>query len=331
MNDPLPAKPRPPAHRQETIAVLALLLATVFWGSGFAWAKQAGQAVQDRAGLGRQAPFGPIFILAWRFGLAAAVWFAVFPAARRGWTLAGVRRSSIVGLLLGAGLIVQHLGLDRTSEAVSAFLTSLTILFVPILMLAVFRKPPRPILWLGVVLATIGVWIMTGAQPEGFGWGEVLGLSCAFVFSLYILSVNSASAHETPWRLVGAQFAVVAAMCFACCLVLRGSKMLRIPMLTHILAAREVWQNVLLLMVFTTLLAFGLLTFFQPRIDPTRAALVYLAEPIFATIYAALFAGHRAGGQTLVGAALILLANVLVEIVSSRVRGSAEEKVVLVD
>ena len=100
------------------------------------------------------------------------------------------------------------------------------------------------------------------------------------------------------------------------------------PML-HILTTITVWRNLLLLTAFTTFVSFGLLSFFQPRIDPTRAALVYLAEPIFATLYAAIAASHRPGLMTLAGAGLILVANVFVEVVRSS--GKTGEKVVLID
>jgi drug/metabolite transporter (DMT)-like permease len=320
------------AKRRQNIAVGALLLGTVFWGCGFTWAKAAGEAVQDAAGLPREAAFGPVFILAWRFLLASAIWFVMFPASRRGWTLRGLNWAILIGIPLGAGLVVQHVGLDRTTEAVSAFLTSLTILFVPLLMMLVLRKPPRGVLWIGVALATAGVWLMTGAQPTGFGWGEILGIAAAFLFSLYILAVNAASARQTPWRMVGAQFGITALGCFVACACLRGGPAnLHLSQMIHILSIRAVYLNLSLLTVFTTLVSFGLLTFFQPLLDPTRAALIYLAEPIFATFYAAIAVGHRAGLMTLAGAALILIANVLVEVLSARGAVGAEENLVLID
>lgn len=328
----MPDQGNRPSKRRQNVAVAALLLGTVFWGCGFTWAKAAGQAVQDAAGLPRESAFGPVFILSWRFLLASVLWFVAFPASRRGWSARGILWATVIGVPLGAGLIVQHIGLDRTTEAVSAFLTSLTILFVPVLMMFVFRKPPRGALWLGVALATAGVWLMTGAQPTGFGWGEILGIAAAFLFSLYIFAVNAASAHEPPWRMVGAQFGITALICFASCALLRGGPAhLHPAAMAHILSIREVWLNLLCLTFFTTLVAFGLLTFFQPLLDPTRAALIYLAEPIFATLYAAIAVGHRAGMMTLAGAALILIANVLVEVLSARSPAGAEEMLVLID
>lgn len=323
------AKPVGTSRREERGAVLALLLGTVCWGCGFTWAKAAGEAVQHAAGLPPGNPFGPIFILGWRFLVAALIWMIVFPAARRGWTWRGAALGAGAGALCALGLILQHIGLDRTSEAVSAFLTSLTILFVPLIMLLAGR-PPRPVLWLGVVLASAGVWLMTGATPRGFGWGEVLGLACAFTFSLYILAVNFAVKVESPYRVTLAQFAVVAVACLVTCALLPGGRS-ALAGTGRILASREVWLNTLLLTIFPTLIAFSLLTFFQPKVDPTRAALIYLAEPVFATIYAALVVGHRTGQIALGGAGLILVANALVEIVSSRGKAGKEQQIVLVD
>jgi drug/metabolite transporter (DMT)-like permease len=314
-----PSDARSDSHRGQRTAELALIVGTVFWGCGFTWAKSGADAIHHTLGLSQGTPFGPIFLLGWRFLLGGIVWLVLFPASLRGWSVASLLRGMLLGLLCAAGLIVQHLGLDRTSEAVSAFLTSLTILFVPLLMTIGLRRPPRPALWAGVGLATVGVWLMTGATPSGFGLGEVLGLLCSFAFSLYILAVNAILTRESPWRITGAQFLTIACICFLTCACLRAD-LLRPFMIGHVLRERQVWSNLLLLSLFPTLMAFGLLTHFQPRIDATRAALIYLLEPIFAAVYAAIAAHRHIGLQSIFGAALILGANVLVEVISSRTK-----------
>jgi drug/metabolite transporter (DMT)-like permease len=228
-----------------------------------------------------------------------------------------------LGVLLAAGLIVQHLGLDRTSEAVSAFLTSLTILFVPILVTLTARRPPRGVLWLGVVIAVAGVWMMTGAQPSGFGSGEILGLACSLAFAIYILAVNAIVPNDSPWRMTGGQFLVVGVICMVWAMISPGGSNAYQPaVLWRVMLAPDVTLNVLLLTVFATIGAFGLLTHFQPFVEPTRAALIYLFEPVVATIWAAVAAGHGIGRIALIGAALILAANVLVEILTSHTAGS---------
>jgi drug/metabolite transporter (DMT)-like permease len=295
----------------------------VFWGCGFTWAKAAGEAVHRAVGMPDGSMFGPVFILAWRFLLGGLLILVTIPAARRGWTWGGALRIAGVGLVLAAGLILQHVGLDRTSEAVSAFLTSLTVLFVPIFLTVVLRKPPAPVMWLGVALATAGVWLMTGASPSGFGAGELLGLGCAFTFSLYILAVNVVPKTEDAWRMSVGQFLVVAFACAATAAVVPGGGHIRPAAALRVLnSTPAVWGNLLALVAFPTVGAFTLLNFFQPRLDPTHAALIYLMEPVIAAAYAFVFAAHRMHSLMLVGAFLILAANVLVELLKGRGPGA---------
>jgi drug/metabolite transporter (DMT)-like permease len=300
-------------------ATLALLLATLFWGCGFTWAKGAGAAVNEHLQLSHGAPLGPIWLLALRFALAGLLWMVIFPAARRGWTIRSVGRSAIAGAFLAAGLITQHLGLDRSSEAVTAFLTSLTILFVPLLMTLVLRRPPPRILWLGVVLALTGVWLMTGASRAGLGVGEALALVCAVLFSLHLISVNLVMEHDEPTRMAPGQFFTVAAITAATCLFLeRGPGALTPSEIARLAVAPQVGLNLALMAVLVTVGAFGLQMHFQPRMDPTRATLLYLVEPVFASLYAWIMAGRGLAPLAAAGAGLILVANVLVELIQSK-------------
>jgi drug/metabolite transporter (DMT)-like permease len=298
---------------------VALIIATLLWGCGFVWAKRAGEAVNALSGAGDRAPLGPIWVLIARFLMAGILWFIIFPGARRGWSWRLVGRAIVLGGTLALGMIVQHLGLDRTTEATSAFLTSLTILFVPLMMTLVLRRPPPRSIWIGVVLAAAGVWIMTGATSATFGVGELLGLACAFAYSINIIAVNLLVTKENVLPITAGQFLVLALICSAIALVLpHGPASLSPGAIVNLFSHRDVGLNVALLGTLVTMGAFGLQFRYQPRIDPTRATLLYLMEPIFAAAFAYI-AIHR--GMTLpavFGAALILVANALVELLQSR-------------
>src|SRR4051812_43155892 len=82
------------ARRPARIAAFLLLTATVFWGCGFTWAKTAGAAVNEQMNLPHGSPLGPIWLLSCRFAIGGALWMVIFPASRRGWTLAGVGRAA---------------------------------------------------------------------------------------------------------------------------------------------------------------------------------------------------------------------------------------------
>lgn len=301
------------------LPTLGLLLATLAWGGSFTWAKAAGDGVNQAAGLASGALLGPILLLAWRFTAAGIFWLILIPGARRHWSWAAVGRSVGLGGLLWAGQTVQMLGLDRTSEAVSAFLTSLTVVFVPLLMVVIVRRPPRAALWLPVGLAALGIWLMTGAAPTGFGVGEMLGLACAVIFSAHMIVLGEVARWDSPWQMAVGQFLSVGiGSAVTCLFVSRGPVPLTLSMQWSILMGSELWLYVVPLIVVSTMAAFGLMFYFQPKLDPTRAALIYLAEPIFAALYAYVAVGRTLSVIALLGAGLILAANVLVEILERR-------------
>jgi drug/metabolite transporter (DMT)-like permease len=303
------------------LPILGLLLATLAWAGSFTWAKAAGDGVNQAAGLDSGALLGPILLLAWRFTAAGILWLILIPGARRRWSWASIGRSVGLGGLLWAGQTIQMLGLDRTSEAVSAFLTSLTVVFVPLLMVVVVRRPPHAAFWFPVGLAAWGIWLMTGAAPTGFGVGEVLGLLCAVIFSAHMIALGEVARRDSPWHMAAGQFLTVGIASAVTCLFLsRGSVPLTLSTQWAMLVGAELWVYVVPLIVISTMAAFGLMFYFQPKLDPTRAALIYLAEPIFAALYAYLAVGRALSAIALLGAALILAANVLVEIIDRRGR-----------
>jgi drug/metabolite transporter (DMT)-like permease len=308
-----------PAKR---LAPLMLLLATFGWGFGFTWAKSTQAAVNLQLALPAEAALGPVLTLGLRYTLAAMLLLAFIGRTRRGWSAASIRRALILGVLLGLALGVQHLGLGRTSEAVSAFLTSLSVLFVPLVMTLAFRRSPGRPLWIAAVLATAGIWLMTGAAPQGFGLGEALGLACAIVFSVYLIVLNVLVPRDDPWRMVCGQFLVIGVlMVLACWWVARGQLVLTPRVVYEVLSLREIWVDLLLLLLFSTLVPFTLMTLYQPKVDPARAALIYLVEPIVAAGYAYVTHGRALGWLELAGVSLILAANGLAELWSARARG----------
>jgi drug/metabolite transporter (DMT)-like permease len=306
----------PPGPRS---AELALLFATLVWGSSFTWAKASGDAINRISGAGAGAMVGPLLLMGVRFVVAGALWLVLFPQARRGWTWASAGRGAVLGLLLGCGLILQVLGLDRTTEAVSAFLTSLTILWVPALMTLWMRKPPKAWFWLGVMLAAGGIWLMTGAMPTGFREGEMLGLACSIAFSFHIIVLNVLVPRDDPWRITAGQLLFAGMLALAFCLLLpAGREALAPAQFLPIIRDRAIYANLLLLIAFPTLMSFGIMSHFQPRVDASRATLIYLLEPIFAAGYAWLTIGRGLGRSELIGAGLILAANAVVEILVVR-------------
>jgi drug/metabolite transporter (DMT)-like permease len=320
MSEPLeilpPATDAHATARSRRRAVIALLIACVAWGGSFTWAKNIMVGANHLAGREESATLGVLLLLSWRFLVAGIIWMVAFPAARKGWTLASIGRALLLGLPFTVAMIAQQMGLTRTSAAINAFLTSLTVLFVPLILAIVSRKLPHPNLWIGVALAIAGIWLMTGAAPSGFGLGEILGVGCSILFSVHIILINALLWRDTPARMVGGQFIVTGVASLIITLLIEPQS--RSPQILFLTFAGPLLLDTCLLVIFATLFAFGLMIFFQPKVDPTRAALTYLTEPVFAALFAFIVQGQRMTIEGLIGAALILAANGLVEWLEAR-------------
>lgn len=295
------------------------MVACIAWGGSFTWAKAMMTGINLRAGDDSSATLGVLVLLSWRFLLAGIVWILLFPAARSGWTWPSFGRAGVLGLAHTIAMIAQQMGLVRSSEAVNAFLTSLTILFVPLILALTTRRLPSPTLWIGVLLALAGIWLMTGATPTGFGLGELLGVGCSILFSIHIILINALLARDTAFRMVGGQFIVIGVLSLVITLAFQPQA--RHPQVLFLPFSAGLLTNLILLVVFSTLIAFGLMIFFQPKVDPTRAALIYLTEPVFAALFAWLITGRGLGATGIAGAGLIIAANSLVEWLQARRAG----------
>lgn len=290
---------------------LMLLLATAAWAVSFSLGKDAGARLNIISSAGAGDFFGPTALQGVRFLVAGVLWFLLVPHARRGWTARGVFRGGYTGVLLFGGIVLQHLALDRTTPAATAFLTSLTILWVPLLLCALRRKLPTWPLILSIAIACGGLYLLLGAGLTTFRTGEMLGLACSIVFTFHLLAVSRVVRQEDPWRMCGAQFIVCGVLCLLPASIEQGISPARL--LAFSLDSEILWRLAVIL-VFPTFLAFGLMNYYQHRVDPTRAVLIYMAEPVLAAAADFLLTGRSMTPTELIGAALILVANALAEL-----------------
>ena len=312
----------PNARRREHRAIGMLLLACLIWGMGFNWNKEGqailGSRLAEVCGDPSLSGLGPAWCLAIRFLLVVVCWALVFRASRLGWTWTTIRAGLSGGGLLAGGMLLQHYGLSYTSESLSSFLTSLTVLFTPFLAVVFLRQRVGGWMWASVGCATVGVALMTLYRVEGaFDRGALLGLLCAVVFSAHILVVDHYGRREDARRFALAQF-LTATVIFVTFSIVRhtASAPLHFSEVARAAASAPFLGWLALIASVGTFLTFGLMFRFQPDTNPTRASLIYLSEPVFATLYAWLAAASTLTSAAILGAALILLGNLLAEFLS---------------
>ncbi|MGN0846557.1 MAG: DMT family transporter [Kiritimatiellia bacterium] len=160
---------------------VALLFTTaLIWGCAFLFQKLGGDCV------------GPFAFTLYRNVLGGLSLLALMALRRR---LRFGRVELIGGAWCGLALwfpsMLQQIGIADTSPGTCAFLTANYALIVPVLGLALGKRPNWYV-WPGVALALAGTFLicLTGTGEFALGRGEALTLLCAAFYAVQILVVD---------------------------------------------------------------------------------------------------------------------------------------------
>ena len=288
----------PGAERSSQLAGLGILLiVTGIWGTTFPLVKNL------------TAQMTGVELLFLRFAVAGAVALPVMLRRRP----EGVwwRSAAEFGFLGWLGYAAQTAGLVWTSAGRSAFITSLSVLGVPLLATLAGRPTHRRV-WPAVAIAVAGTALLAndGSPPNR---GDALTLVTALSYSLYILRLEFWVQRLSSARLMAAQTLGVLPFA-AAALILRGP-VDAWPELTAALPALlqrwsrfspAAWRALLYLGTVGLGLTAGLQALGQARVSAAQAALIFTTEPVWAAIFAGLWLDERLGGLGLAGAGLIL-------------------------
>jgi drug/metabolite transporter (DMT)-like permease len=283
-------------NREQFFAEFMLATVTLFWGATFPIVKDAITEM-------------PVLAFLWvRFALAAGLLALLAGRSgfasldRRGWRL-GV----LLGALLFGSYAFQTFGLERTSSANAGFLTGLNVVWVPLLAGPLLKKTVAFGSKIGVCLALTGLVLLTGHTPWTINLGDFLVVICSLFVALHILGLDAFTRGYDGRALTFVQIATMAVLCGIGSLVFE-------PVSWPQAWTGSLLSAVLITSVFATVYAFWAMTTFQNRTTPTRAALIYTLEPVFAAIFSVWLAGDRLTPLGWLGGALIVAGMIVAEV-----------------
>jgi drug/metabolite transporter (DMT)-like permease len=290
------------SRRLHILAVAAMALAAVIWGSAFPATKYL-----QEAGLGVNA------LLALRFALAAVVLLGLTLARGSRWKGSDVRDGLVAGVVLASLFWLQTAGLQTTTTTKNAFITGLYVIFTPMVALA-YGERLKLAHALAVLVASVGLVGLVFKPGESFGgWahGDTLTLANAVLIGFHIVLIGRFSRRCDTWVLTFTQIAVVAVACtiFALIFPTGGFRA------SHGLDLRGTWIALLWLGLAGTALTMYLQARFQPWLTATEAGIIFSLEPVVATLLAvsgwipgvkdSLVPRQWLGGALIVAAALV--------------------------
>lgn len=309
--------------KQRQIAILALLAVTLVWGATFVWMKQALDALDDeKATLGTN---GVVAVLVFaRFAIAALLMLIFFRKARSSLT---DRRIWLDGIMLGGLMFLAYLsqmiGLDDINPSVSAFLTSLYVVFTALISSAYNLRLPTKIMLLGVGLATFGAGFIQGPPHLTWGVAEFITVFCALLFALHILFTQHITTRRDPVAVSTTSFIVVTICSIITVFILGDGTDAK---QWQLLFSDGVIVPVLLLGIGGSFFCLLFLNMYQRYLHPIQAAIIYALEPVWATIYGLQLGMVDWSIWILIGGGALFLGNIIVELLSSDRKLSENEE-----
>lgn len=275
-----------------------LLLSTIIWGSAF---------VSQSAGMDLIGPFTFQAVRCFLAVVALIPLIVIFDIRQnknfikewlnpRLWT---------AGLFCGSALFVaqnlQQVGLVYTDPGKSGFITAMYIVFVPIISIFLKKKPGINVL-ISVVIAVIGLYLLSCVGVETVNIGDLLTLGCAIAFAVQILLIDRFAAGIDCLRLNCLQALIVSVLSAVFMVVTEQ------PQIDSILAC---WLPLCHAGMLSMGLAYTFQIIGQRHLEPATASLIMSMESVFAVIFSWLILNEQLSPSEYAGCALVFTAVIL--------------------
>lgn len=301
--------------QRERRAAVAIFAISFVWGMTFIWMKQGIEAAEN-AVPDLDANWVAFLFFSARFVIATILTLALLPKARAGFSNPdSIKGGTWLGLILSAGYLSQNIGITTVTPGVSAFLTSLYVVFTAIIAITLGRQSITKSTVIGVLLATFGAGWIGGPPQVSLGFGEFLTIFSAYMFGAHIIATDRITKENDPIEVTGPMMATIM-MLGAIMLVvmpIRSEGMSILSDFKDVLVTWDFFLPLFLCGALGSLVALLVLNVFQRDLPPIRAAIIYAFEPVWAGI-ASLAMGYDAVGfWFFVGAGALLIGNLVVE------------------
>ena len=299
-------------NRKALRGSLLLLLGAVIWGAAFA---------AQRAGMDH---VGPFTFSGVRMLLAGIVMIPASMLSRRkaGPVTVEVQKKQrrgglICGLLLFFATSLQQIGLVYTSAGKAGFITALYVVLVPVAGWVFLRKQPGKMIWAGVGLAVIALYLLC-VPAEGFviEKGDALLLGCAVCFTGQILCVDHYAPQVDGLTLARDEFLITGALSMIIAVFTEEIRMDGIL---------EAAFPIIYSGIFSGAVGYSLQIIGQRDVNPTVASLVMCLEAVFAVLTGAILLGERMTGREIAGCVLMFCAVILAQL-SAAFKGNRTQK-----
>ncbi|TCS96471.1 DMT family transporter [Hazenella coriacea] len=281
-----------------------ILLISFIWGATFVLVQDAIDTLP------------PFSFLTVRFGMATLLLF-LFVLITRAEPSRETPRQTVwiggmtLGIFLFLGYAFQTFSLLYTTSGKAGFLTGVSVVLVPVLSIFILKTRIKLAAIIGVSFAVIGLYLLTFQDFKAINQGDLLAFTCAIFFALQVIFTGKYSSRTSIFHLVTIQMATVTFLSGLFAFIFEPWQRI---FQKDVILNPSVLIALLITAIFATALAFLGQTYVQRFTTPTRVALIFATEPVFAALADYWWQGVTLGGSALIGCLFILGGMILSEI-----------------
>ena len=279
------------------LAQVGLVLTTLAWGATFVLVKDSLEYAKPFTFIFFRFIIATLAILPFIYLNKKRNFFNSFNNSEIGFGL-------ICGLLLFIGYAFQNFGLEITIPSKSAFITSISVLIVPIILVFYKNEITTPRLWISILIVIFGLYLLidpgSGVEQsnEKYGkdaflpnLGDVLTFGCAIFFAMHIIAQSDAVKNKINLiRFFIIQCLSVSLFAGLCALIINEPA---IPW-EHPQINILYWSLIINGMIATTFAIFVMI-WAQKILSAGETAVIFSLEPIFAALFS-IFMGVESFG-----------------------------------
>lgn len=276
------------------LAQIGLVFTTLAWGATFVLVKE---------GLNHAQPFtfGAYRFLIATICTAFLVRSQIFQLHKQEFYSA-----VLCGFFLFTGYAFQNFGLwenefyTSTTPSKSAFITSISIIMVPIMLVITGIQKVSFRIWTAILLATIGLYLLLDPTGTGISLGDIFTFGCATSFAIHIILQDryaKKGIHVTRFFLI--QVVTVTTLSFICSFFFDTQSPSWSP---------ELINALLMTGIIATTIAILIMVWAQQILSPSQTALIFSLEPVFAAVFSWILIGELLGFWGWVGGFLVVSA-----------------------
>ena len=173
--------------------MLYLFFAAFFWGSTFLVQRTAADLID------------PFLFNGVRFFAAGLILILITSYLKLKISLKMLYQGTLCGFLVFLGINFQQIGVSSTTAGKSGIITSLYLLFIPIILLfngRTIRKSESLLL----IVSLSGFYLLSAISSFNFNKGDLIILISALIFAIHTIAIGKFSKTNNPFTFSAVQF-----------------------------------------------------------------------------------------------------------------------------